>query len=67
MTKEGIEIIVKNELLIRGKKEDLLELSDYIKEVATSENKNDHIHLDNLTIINSNSKIKELIIEKEEN
>jgi len=67
MTKEGIEIIVKNELLIRGKKEDLLELSDYIKEVATSENKSDHIHLDELTIISSDSKIKELIIEKEEN
>ncbi len=66
MSKEGIEIKVDKEVLIRGKKEDLLELSDYIKEVATSNNKNDHIHLDELTIISSDSQIKELIIENKE-
>ena len=67
MEEEGIKIIVDKEVLIKGNKEDLLELSKQIKEIATSENTNDHIHLDELTIISSNSPIKELIIEKEEN
>ena len=64
MEEEGIKIIVDKEVLIKGNKEDLLELSKQINEIATSDN--NHIHLDELTIISSNSPIKELIIEKEE-
>lgn len=67
MKEDGINIIVDKEVLIKGNKEELLELSEYINKLANSNNKNDHIHLDDLTIINSNSIIKELIIEKEEN
>ena len=67
MKEDGIKIIVDNEVLIKGKKEELLELAEYINNLANSNNKTNHIHLDDLTIISSNSKIKELIIEKEEN
>ena len=63
----GINIKLEdNELLIKGSKEDLLELAEYINKVATSNNKNDHIHLDELTIIDENSVIKNVIIEKED-
>ena len=54
-----------NEVLIKGKKEDLEELANYILKVANSNQKNDHLHLDELTIISDNSDIKNLIIEKE--
>ena len=61
-----IKIILNNdELLIKGEKDDLQELSDYIKDIANSNNNKDHIHLDELTIIDDNSSIKSLIIEKE--
>ena len=61
----GIDInIIDNELIVKGDKEDLLELANYINKVANSSLEKDHLHLDNLTIINNNSKIKELIIEK---
>ncbi len=63
---EGININYdKNEVLIKGSELDLIELADYIISVALSESKKDHIHLDDLTLINKNSEIKELIIEKE--
>ena len=60
-------MISKNdsEVLIKGSKADLIEFADYIIGVALSDNEKDHIHLDDLTIINDNSSIKELIIEKE--
>ena len=62
---QGITLNINNkELLIKGKQIDLIELADYILDIALSEEK-DHLHLDNLTIINNNSNIKELIIEKE--
>lgn len=54
----------KKEILIKGSKLDLIELADYIISVALSKKENDHIHIDNLTLINENSEIKELIIEK---
>ena len=44
---------------------DIIELSDYIKKVALSNNKNDHLHLDDLTLINKDSIIKNIVIEKE--
>ena len=53
-----------NEVLITGNKEDLLEFAEYINKVANSENEKDHIHLDDLTLIDSNSEVKNLIIEK---
>lgn len=62
----GLLISYDDELLIKGNKSDLLELSDYIKKVALSDNNQDHIHLDDLTIINNNSNIKNLIIEKDD-
>ncbi len=53
-----------NEVLITGNKEDLLELAEYIIRVANSNNEKDHLHLDDLTLIDSNSEVKNLIIEK---
>ena len=53
-----------NEVLITGNKEDLLEFAEYINKVANSENEKDHLHLDDLTLIDSNSEVKNLIIEK---
>ena len=55
-----------NEVLIKGNKDELRELAEYITNVANSTNSNDHIHLDNLTIISNDSPVKELIIEKED-
>ncbi len=64
----GINIDTNNnEVLIKGNTNDLIELADYILSIALSQNNNDHIHLDDLTIIDNNSKIKELIIEKDNN
>jgi hypothetical protein len=53
-----------NEVLITGNKEDLLEFAEYINKVANSENEKDHLHLDDLTIVDKDSEIKNLIIEK---
>ncbi len=53
-----------NEVLLTGNKEELLELAEYIIKVANSNNEKDHIHLDDLTIVDKNSDIKNLIIEK---
>ena len=52
------------ELVIKGNSQDLIEFADYIVSVALSENKNDHVHLDELSLIDENSEIKNLIIEK---
>ena len=60
----GLMIESNNEQVqIKGNSDDLIELAEYILSVALADD-NDHLHLDDLTIINSNSKIKELIIEK---
>lgn len=64
----GINLsITSDELLIRGKEEDLIELVEYIKRIITSKNSNDHIHLNEQALISNNSEIKELIIEKTSN
>lgn len=55
-----------NEIVIKGNKSDLLELSGYIKRVAESDSEKDHIHIDDLTIVSEESDIKNLVIEKEE-
>ena len=61
---KGIEVNNDNgELVIKGSRLDLIELADYIASAALSDK--GHIHLDNLTIIKEDSKIKEIIIEKE--
>ena len=54
----------KDEVVISGSQIDLIELADYIVSVALSDNSTDHLHLDDLTLINKNSNIKNLIIEK---
>ena len=62
----GIGIsIVNNELLIKGSESDLIELANYIVNVALSNNEKDHLHIDDLTIINHNSSINSIIIEKD--
>ena len=54
----------ENELVIKGSKLDLIELADYIVSVAVSDNNSDHIHIDNLSLLNNESNIKDLVIEK---
>lgn len=62
----GISIESYNdEMVIKGKQLDLLELANYIIAIALSNNNRDHIHLDDLTLLSKDSNIKELIIEKE--
>ena len=56
--------LISDELVIKGNKKDLLELTNYIKNIANSNNEQDHLHLDDLTIISKESKIKNIIIEK---
>lgn len=61
----GLIIKVNNNILeIKGDSTDLREFSKLIKEIGESST-NNHVHLDDLTIIDSNSPIKEIIIEKE--
>ena len=63
---DGLKILLnKKELLIKGTREDLLELSKYIQNIALSDNKKDHIHLDELTLLCRDMEIDSLIIEKE--
>ena len=52
-----------NEVLISGSKLDLIELCNYILNVAL-EKESSHIHLDNLSLISDKSNIKELIIQR---
>ena len=65
MKSKDIMIRTNNdEVVITGNKTDLIELANYITKLANSNQEKDHIHLDNLTIIDENSNIKNLIIEK---
>lgn len=52
-------------ITIRGSKLDLIDLADLIVSVALSEYKSDHVHVDDLTLISEESKINEIVIEKE--
>lgn len=62
----GIKVSIDNhEIVIKGNCDDLSELASYINKVANSKSKIDHLHLDELTIINKDSPITNLIIEKE--
>ena len=62
-------LIVKNNfnsLLINGTSKDLVELADILCSLALSKNKNDHIHIDDLSLLNKISDYSEIIIEKKE-
>ena len=56
----------ENEIVIKGKKIDLIELADLILSVALDKSDN-HLHIDDLTLISKESVINNLIIEKKEN
>ena len=59
-------LIIKNDsktIQIIGSSRDLIELADHLVNVAIS--KNEHIHIDDLTLINKESDYKEIIIEKD--
>ena len=53
-----------NEVVIKGDKTYLIELANYIVNIALSDNEKDHIHIDELTLIDKDSEIKNIIIEK---
>lgn len=61
----GLEISLNDnkELIIKGTREDFIELSDLLVSLAISKNNNNHFHIDELTLIDDNSSIKEIIIE----
>ena len=61
----GLEISLNDnkELIIKGTREDFIELSDLLVSLAISKNNNNHFHIDELTLIDNNSSIKEIIIE----
>ena len=59
----NISLTSNKELIINGTSEDFIELSDLLVSLAMSK-PNDHLHIDELTLINDNSSIKEIIIEK---
>ena len=52
-----------NSLLIKGSSRDLVELADVLVSIAKQDKA--HIHIDDLTLINKESEISEIIIEKE--
>ena len=61
-------LIIKNDdntLLIKGNSRDLIELADLLTNLALEKNKNEHIHIDDLTLLNKESSVSEIIIEKE--
>lgn len=60
-------IIIHNnesELLVEGSTRDLVELADLIVNVAASKIKGTHVHIDQNTLLNESSNIKEIIIQK---
>lgn len=61
----GLEISLNDnkELIIKGTREDFIELSDLLVSLAISKNNNNHFHIDELTLIDDNSSIKEIIVE----
>lgn len=63
----GIQIFVNEnkELLIKASSNDLVELSDLLISLATSKNESgNHFHIDDLTLIDEESQITDVIIEK---
>lgn len=56
-----------NSLVITGDSTDLQELNRLISTLIENNNKNNHIHIDDLTILNNDSDFNEIIIEKNDN
>ena len=50
-------------LIIQGNSRDLVELADVLISISKSDG-NNHVHLDDLTLINKDSSISEIIIDK---
>lgn len=61
----GLEISLNDnkELIIKGTREDFIELSDLLVSLAISKNNDNHFHIDELTLIDDNYSIKEIIVE----
>ena len=61
----GLEISLNDnkDLIIKGTREDFIELSDLLVSLAISKNNDNHFHIDELTLIDDNSSIKEIIVE----
>lgn len=61
----GLEVSLNDnkELIIKGTREDFIELSDLLVSLAISKNNDNHFHIDELTLIDDNSSIKEIIVE----
>lgn len=63
--REGLKVkAISDSLSITGSSRDLIELADLLVNVALSQTKGAHLHIDELTLINNNSDFKEIIIEK---
>ena len=59
----NISLTSNKELIINGTSEDFIELSDLLVSLAISKNNDNHFHIDELTLIDDNSSIKEIIVE----
>ena len=53
-----------NTIMIKGNPRDLVELADLLANVAASKEKYEHIHIDELTLLNAESDFSDIIIEK---
>ena len=64
---DGLRIKLDGEdLVIKGSSNDLLELANYLINIALSNTKGSHLHIDEVTLLSSSSEIKSMIIEKGE-
>ena len=62
---EGLKVKIESKtLLITGDSRDLTEFADLLVNVAKNKEEN-HIHIDNLTLLDKTSDVNEIIIEKE--
>ena len=62
----GLTISDNNHILqIKGSSRDLIELADLLTNLALSKTKDEHLHIDDLTLLNKKSSFSEIIIEKE--
>ena len=62
---DGLRIKLDGEdLVIKGSSNDLLELANYLINIALSNVKGNYLHIDDLTLLSSSSEIKSMIIGK---
>ena len=52
-------------LLVMGNSRDLVSFADLLVNIASSK-ENSHVHIDDLTLLNKDSDISEIVIEKKE-